>query len=129
MPSNTVIEDHGERIRTLESNLGEIKTSTALHAQGLEHLVEKIDSGFRAVNERLDRGATQFEDHEARIEAQGTVLAKLETVEAGRASRWGTVKKAILPLLAAGAGVLATKGFQSGSEVFWSWLETLLHIG
>jgi hypothetical protein len=122
MPSNPVAEDHGERLRNLEESVGEIKISTALHAQSLAHLVEKIGDGFKAVNDRLDRGTSQFDAHEATIRTQQTEIAGLKVLEHNRASRWSTAKKAVLPLLAAAAGVLATRG----GETIWAWITALV---
>ncbi len=125
MPSNPVIDDHGERLRTLEGTVSEIKTDTALHAKGLEVITEKISEGFRAVNERLDKGAAQFETHEKRLDGHHDQLKKIEHQEDARHKRLVIVKKATLPLLAAAAGVIA----HAGGGWIWQFLAALFGCG
>ncbi len=109
--SEQVTEAHEERLQRLEVDMKEVVTATATTGVKMDHLVEKIDAGFATINQRMDEGKVRFEKHDE-------ALTKLQTTEDARASRWATVKKATLPLLAVAAGVIATKG----GEHLWTWL-------
>lgn len=117
-------DDHSERLRNVEADVSEIKISSAVTTKSLEHIAEKITTGFAAVNDRLDKGAAQFEAHEARLDTQDKEIVKIQDVEKTRQSRLSVVKKAVLPLLAAAAGVVATKT----GGMLWIWILSLLGI-
>lgn len=114
MPSYPV-EDHGERLLRLEESVSDIKVSTALHTKSLADLAVKIDAGFSEVRTRLNEGTSRFDDHASDIEKLHEKTAALQKVESTRVKRWANAKKAVLPLLAAGAGVIVTKA----TELSW----------
>jgi aconitase B len=123
MPSNPTLDDHGERLRTLEGGMAEIKTDTALCAQRLETIAEKINEGFKAVNDRLDRGADQFDAHEKRLDKHDSRLARADMAEAAKVKRWSLIKKIGVPLIGATAGAIASGGG------LWHWIAALFGGG
>lgn len=116
-----VADDRGERLLKLEESVSEIRTSTALTAQKVDHLVEKIDAGFTAVKEQLTAGAKRFEKIEEKNDTQEKAIAKLEEHEVARSSRWAMARKAAVPLLAAAAGVIA----HAGGGWIWQFIAAL----
>lgn len=131
--SNALIEDHKDRLKGLEDDVTEIKVTTALATQSVANVMAKLDDGFRGLNEkledrhqqitrRLDEGAQRFEAHADELKKHEQEIAGIKKIEAARNARWGVAKKAILPLLAGAAGVVATKS----GEGAWSWLVKLL---
>jgi hypothetical protein len=121
--SDPVTEIHEERLQRLETGMQNVVTSTALTSQKLDQLSDKISEGFITVNKALEKGAQQFDLHDAALSEQQAEIEKLKGVEAARIDRWSSIKKAALPLLAAAAGVIATKG----GETFWNWLTVFFH--
>lgn len=104
-------EVHEERIQRLEGSMEKVLIGTTATAVKMDHLVETVEKGFKAVNSRLDEGATRFDEHKAEI-------AALKGKEEVRGKRWAMVKGSVFPLFAAGAGVIATKF----GERIWTWL-------
>lgn len=120
--SDSVVEFQEERIQRLESGMQTVATTTALTDQKLDHLADTVKEGFMNINERLDRGAAQFDQQAADISKTKADVAQLQAAEHGRSRRWMSIKRAALPILAAAAGVIATKGGES------LWTIVLAHL-
>lgn len=118
-----ITEIHEERIQRLEGSVQTLVVQGAESIIKMEHLAEKIEEGFQGINQKLDLGTEQFLAHATALGEHRADLNKLQEVEAARAARVSIVKKAALPLLAAAAGVLATKG----GESIWLWLTSVFH--
>jgi hypothetical protein len=110
-----------ERLQRLEVDVKEVVTSTAVLGTKMDHMAEKLEQGFCAINDRLDRGADQFSQHEKTFVEQRQDINRLQAREDLRKARWTTVKRIFLPLGLVSAGVIASKL----GNVAWIWLETL----
>jgi hypothetical protein len=119
--SDQITEAHEERIQRLEGSMQQVLVQTTATGMKLDHVAEKIAEGFEAMNARLDKGAHQFDLHEQALAEHKEQLSALRAAETARTKRWATTKKAALPLIATGAGVLATKF----GEVLWTWISHL----
>lgn len=120
--NDQMTEAHEERIQRLETSMNQVAATTAAAAVKLDNLVDKCVEGFEKINNRLDRGAAQFDQHESMLNEQRLEISKIKENEAARAARWTTAKKAIIPLVAAAATVIASKF----GESIWAWLKSIV---
>jgi hypothetical protein len=120
---NPMTEAHEERIFRLEDSMQKVLTSTTATAVKMDNLAEKIEQGFTSVHQRLDKGVAQFDQHEAALADHGREITRFKEAEARARRRWGLIKKAVFPLLAASAAVIATRF----GENIWIWIVSLVH--
>lgn len=117
-PSNAayqITEAHEDRIQRLEGSMEKVLVQGTTNALKMDNLAEKIEEGFNSIHSRLDKGDQRFDSHEAK-------LVDLKTADDARARRVGTIKRAVLPMIAASTAVIATKFGETIWETVKAWL-------
>lgn len=116
MPATEVmmIEGHEDRIQSLEGSMQQVVASTAATAAKVDVLVDTIKNAISKIEGQFSKLDLQIKSHEDKIE-------ELEREAKDQAKRWAAVKSTIVPLLTAGAGVVATKF----GESLWSWIKAM----
>lgn len=129
MSNDKMTEVQNSRIERLEESVTELGKTGAETNLKVEHLGEKVQEGFaemRAslkenfgkVYARLDEGQERFKKQDERQDKTDAALSLVQQTEQRRAERMANIRKVVIPLFTAAAGVIATKF----GEQFWTWL-------
>lgn len=97
------------RLLSLEESVRDLAGSAERVEASQKHLISKMDEGFSKISEQSASFDKRLKPLEAESEAAG--------------KRWGVVKKFVLPIVGATAGVIGAK-FGAG---ILAWFQTLGH--
>jgi septal ring factor EnvC (AmiA/AmiB activator) len=118
------LESHEDRLQRVESNVQDLVAQSTSISVKQDYLAEKVAEQGQATMARLDSGfETIQKDHKEIRERQEDLEGRvhpLEVAHRNRKRRWDLIKKVILPLAAAAAGVFGTRF----SESLWQWFSS-----
>lgn len=102
------IEDHGARLRELESNYADVASQLAANSVQLSSLTSTVENGMESLGQKMETftSSTQVE-----IKRQGTIVDTLDKIEKDRVERHvrrrNALRTYIQPFMIAASGVMA----------------------
>lgn len=102
---STLISSHEDRLQRVESNVGDLTVAVAEARGDIQRTEGKVDDGFQALSEKLDR----YNGLHERFEFLEPKVARLEAGAKGRARLVSGIKKAGIGILLTGLGGAAAK--------------------
>lgn len=100
---------HEDRLQRLESGQQEMAVAVGEHGVRLETLTKAVEDGFQATGRALDKFTKHFDETlrpvTEKLEDHGKFIEEARAQQKARSERWSSVRKAVLAIFVAGAGI------------------------